>query len=596
MIIDKLHQIERAAGENISRFIPESEHSAKWTMLAFAALLSYCLWWLFRGFEITDEAYYLLQAQQPDATTLYLSAQQWVMGPIWELAKTQTLYRAAGFALLVLSSTFVVGGSLRLWKELYPDVIISAQSRAMAYICTISAALLYGFAINFSPCYNIIASAGAYTAFGAALYAITMRKNVLLYTAFLILSGLAISIEFLAKASAGICTLALIVATIAVFSSSYKLTLYAFCILIISSALGGLGILLANTTIDAAQESLTQGLALFKVVQSETTVGRLLRYTFEYIIHICFMMVIFALPLLMGALYYSRRNPVYVVAGFLILIITFLTGSYIFGVGSNSYYSIIGKYESQIRGLMIVLLGALAFSWTSLEKKWKPITLFIVLFSLPYTVAIGTGNQLFTQVLGSAATWGMLISLFLLASAQSIDLHKKSVSLLCALFVTLISAQVISGGLRSPYNLDGSILDHKNPVTIGSIGTVKVDDGTKTFIADINKAIETCKIPPKSDVFALYNIPGVVLAMDGIAPFSPWINNVEQAEKIMEINEDYAARLKNATLAIQLLEKGDMPKLPPSIGQDFDKNYHLCGEAVYPYRDQTIQIWARKNG
>jgi len=125
-------------------------------LLALAAVLAYCGWALDRGFEITDEAYYLLLAMHPDATQLYISAQQWATSLLWDITGSLTTFRASGFVVLVGSSVVLGLGILRVAADRG-----SWPQRLSVLSVSIICGLLYAITINVSPSYNLLASAGA---------------------------------------------------------------------------------------------------------------------------------------------------------------------------------------------------------------------------------------------------------------------------------------------------------------------------------------------------------------------------------------------------------------------------------------------------
>ena len=54
-------------------------------LLCAFLVTAYCVWTLDRGFEITDEAYYLLLAMHAGSVKLFISAQQWITAGLWQI-------------------------------------------------------------------------------------------------------------------------------------------------------------------------------------------------------------------------------------------------------------------------------------------------------------------------------------------------------------------------------------------------------------------------------------------------------------------------------------------------------------------------------
>lgn len=584
IIIQKIKSLAHWMDKSADGFMPPEKAIWGSILLFFSSLMIYSIWVLDRGFEITDESYYFLLAKNPEAVTLYISAQHWIMSPLWDVTGTIASYRGIGLLILIVSSSLLAYGSITLWKKLSPDFSISTPNKALVYIGSISSALLYGSAINFSPCYNLLASAGSYIGLGMVFMALGTDRNLIVRTAYCFVAGLAISIEFLSKASSGICTLGLLIVAIALFTPSRLQIAAKILVLVLTTFIGMFAIMHANTDYATASHDMRQGLDLFKIVQSESTSDRLIRYFVEYAQYTGQAVFFFIVPIALFILYALQRKTVFLFSGIITLIaMLLLCGNFLGGAD--------GRYIGQIQPLIIILLMVALLSYPVWAGHWQKICFTGLLFALPYTVAVGTGNPIFTQIIASAAPWGAGAAI-LYASASTNDTARKTGLLaLCALLIGLVSLQTITSGLRVPYNLSGSLWKQSNAIQIGDIGTVKVDRGTYEFITDLNKAREECSIQPDNPVLAFYNVPGVVLALHGIAPASQWINNIEQADFVMgRIDTDVK---KSSILTLQL-EGDERPQLPAEIGKSFPNEYRLCGKAVYPYRSQSIEIWERR--
>lgn len=547
-------------------------------------LLAYSFWTLDRGFEITDEAYYLLLAKNPDSVNLYISAQQWIMAPLWNLTGSLSSYRLIGLLLLILSGSFLAKGAIDLLCSISPPDAIPWKPKMLVYICSIASALLYGSTINFSPCYNLIASAAAYIASGAVFLALAKPSIFFHQMGLLTLGGSAIALEFISKASAGICTLGLLSVVCIIYSQNFLRAAYATLILISSSIAVTITIALNNGDYNETLQNIQQGINLFKVVQTEGTIDRILRYIYEYTKYIILIATSFFIPLLCLALYIYKRRVVLLAVGFTALILTLVWGGYFLGGADN-------RYPLQIMSLMLILFATVTLCRHDICKHYKVLIFFLTLFLIPYTVAMGTGNQIFTQVIVSLAPWGVCIALMCLLQ-KGLEHERIATSLLCGLFIMLISVQTVTSSLRSPYHMNGSLWSHSIPIEIGNIGRVRVDSETYNFVTAMLQAKKNCDIQSNDPVLALYNIPGAVLTLSGTAPVSPWINNPQQAAIITaHIKGEAASR---AVLALQLSTTSTLPDLPPRIATKFPEDYNFCGKATYPFHTQEIEVWAPK--
>ena len=75
---------------------------------------------------------------------------------------------------------------------------------------------------------------------------------------------------------------------------------------------------------------------------------------------------------------------------------------------------------------------------------------------------------------------------------------------------------------------------------------------------------------------------------------SPWLYNAAQAEFVLE--RARPADLSAAVLALNLHEwgKGVLPPLPAQLAR-FPIGYSYCGVAIYPFKNQKIEIWQSRD-
>lgn len=556
-------------------------------------VMTYCVWTLNRGFEITDEAYYLLLAMHAGSVKFYISAQQWITAGLWQITGSITMFRATGMALLLASSTLLALGIFSACLR-FGLVVNRFESKSVVIAGSIVGAMLYASTINFSPCYNLLASAGAYAATGMVLLAlnrVSVTYKYVLYT----LTGCALAVEAICKPSAGVSTLALLILWVGIFEHSRFDKIFG-SVAIIFGAVTFAGIaLLVNTTISDAAQAIEQGMQLFRMVQVETVGARLFRYFIDYWAYILITLRAFAIPILMMIVYVTTRRPIFAKISLISLVITLSFGSLDLGLPTismrnaafDSYlFAGFNRYDVQITAIFAMLVIALITSISVWKKNFSTLALFSGLFVLPYTVAIGTGNSIFTQVIDSLAPWGALIAV-LVISGQHHDFNKMIASLVGFCFIGTITLQIITSGFR-PYHLSSLLAKQDQATIVGNLGKMKVDAGTYRFITDLKAASKKCDIAPGDPFIGLYNIPGVSLALQTTPLMTPWLNNREQAEFVIE--RIRSEEFHSAVVAFQMDENGTFPPFPLQLAA-FPLGYRYCGKATYPFMQQRIQIW-----
>ena len=244
------------------------------------------------------------------------------------------------------------------------------------------------------------------------------------------------------------------------------------------------------------------------------------------------------------------------------------------------------RYDVQIVAIFAMLVMALIVSIPIWNKNRSTLALFSGLILLPYSVAIGTGNTLFTQVIDSLAPWGVLIAVLVVARHPE-DLSKMPTSLIGICFIVTIALQIVTSGFR-PYHLSLFLTKQDQTTVVGNLGEVKVDAGTYKFLTEMRAAVNECDIALGAPFIGLYNIPGVAIALQAVPVLTPWLNNRAQAEFVIE--RVRSEGLRSAIVALQMGDNEAIPPLPKQLVA-FPLGYRYCGMATYPYRQQRIQIW-----
>ncbi len=541
-------------------------------------VIAFCIWTLNRGFEITDEAYYLLMAIHPESIKLYISAQQWITGQIWQVTGSLASFRAAGLTLLIISASLLALGALKVLSQSNLKVSKHFAGRSIVLASAIICALLYAETINLSPCYNLLAAAGAYAAAGLTLFALhtplKWRRSGLL-----LLAGVALSIEFVNKPSSGVATLCLMAIWIYLFNKS--LSEKALNIVTTSVALILFTLLLATTqtTIADVQSSISAGLDLFRMVQVEPVGVRLLRYVSEFAGYSLGAVKSHVILIIAVGMYLWTRRAVFIGVTCIFITYTLASGNYLFANAD--------QFVVQMQSALMYFVSGLLVSLSAWKNNRRFIALIVGLCCLPYTVAVGTGNSIFTQIIVSLAPWGVA-----LAVITTLHFDRKSdkimVTILLVGLLLPISLQIISSGFRAPYHMVQPLSKQSHQVLIEGLGTVKVDSETSKFIADLKSATKICNISPGTPYLGLYNIPGVSLALQTVPVSTPWLNNLEQADAVLENLP--ANIIRSSIVAIRINGDGSVPLLPKTLGS-FPANFQFCGAATYPFEKQQVQIW-----
>lgn len=547
-------------------------------VLCCLSLIISVIWSSDRGLEITDEAYYLLSAIHPEQILLYVSAQHWILAPLWSLSESLQGFRLTGAAILLGTSTVLSFGVIWMLEQMTDRKISFLETTGVVAAGAVGA-LLYLATIAPSPSYNLLASAGAYAGAGFTFLAIG-RRNALPLSIFLcLLAGFALAICFVNKPTAGISSALVIWVMLLCLERGSRKWLLTFAGLAGATLTLTLLVIIQPSEVPV-QESFLRGLELFRLVQTEPISSRLIRYAMTLLklmggAYVSFLPCVLAM---IAFLFYPRRWLAVLTLCFLVINI----------IVEKNYSA--GRL-SQLRmmeAIFLLTLFALACGFQAWTSTSRIAVLFVGLIVLPFSVAIGTGNSLFTQIIVSLAPWAIAVAILAMISYGSKPKKLLQSGLAC-LLLTLVTTQVFTSYFRDPYHLLTPISQHTEAVDVGKLGTLKVDLATLDFLADMRRAKERCNIESGAAFLGLFNVPGLALVFEAIPPVSPWLNNAEQVKVVLQYWDPESA--DRVVIALTRKVYSGSKTLPDML--DPSKNgYIFCGASQIPFNQDKIEIWA----
>lgn len=555
------------AGDGVARAI---------VIVSAAAVLIFCLVALDRGFEITDESYYLLLGMHPEAVRLYVSGQQWVMGPLWQVTGSLVSFRAMGLFILVGSSIVLATGTWVAFEE--RGARFSCNDRTLIVFASIVGALLYIATINLSPSYNLLASAGSYLAAGFTLLALYAR-GFGVRVALLMFVGVSLCVAFVSKPSSGVAIFVLLSLWMLLLGRTLREGVHCILASGFLFVISIVALALSQSTPADIQTGLANGVELFRMIQTESIGARLLRYVTDIFGHAGQALLSFWAVFLGVGVYLFTRRPVVIAITLAALAFTLQDGGYLLG-GAD-------QYVIQIKAALVLLLTALAVVAPVWMWDRRLTSLILGLVALPYAIAFGSGNSMFTQIIVSMAPWGALIAA--LTTLVRVERADRTLSLaLLAAFALTLASQIVTSGFRAPYHLAEPLDRQTEPVDVGGLGHFRVDAGTATFLRNLDAAITACGITPGAPFLGLFDIPGVALALRVVPVVTPWLNNAAQAELALALGPPDV--LRSAVVAIRDNPDGSRVALPAALSA-FPAGFEFCGTAIYPFGSQRIEIW-----
>jgi hypothetical protein len=129
---------------------------------------------------------------------------------------------------------------------------------------------------------------------------------------------------------------------------------------------------------------------------------------------------------------------------------------------------------------------------------------------------------------------------------------------------------------------------------VGSPGTaLLLDDENSRFLNETRQLLEAHAFQPGDDVFAFFNMPGLVYAVGGRSPVIPWYFGRIYVGNGVEASYMQAAGADRRQRAF-LITQDDLFRFRDHFHQggiDFPEGYELIGSLVNPNTALPVKIW-----
>ncbi|MDD5463430.1 MAG: hypothetical protein PHG00_17760 [Methylococcales bacterium] len=106
--------------------------------------------------------------------------------------------------------------------------------------------------------------------------------------------------------------------------------------------------------------------------------------------------------------------------------------------------------------------------------------------------------------------------------------------LVCVLFITITTLQVLTNGFRTPYRLYRPLQEQLEAITISPIGTFRVDRETRNSFVRLIQVADSCGIHQREGFLGLYNIPSVALILQVVPLGFPILQDRLSTEPILD--------------------------------------------------------------
>lgn len=600
---------------NYKKTFPFEAISAVLLVLIYLGLIVFAVWASNKGLSITDEGFYLLQAQYPEEVIASATSYYYYSALVFKITGYNIIaFRLFGLFLLSASTSLFCFGFLNILKI---TGLSFSQTRAFRINCLafvgLGMMLYYSSYIQhrLSISYNMLNTVALYSALGLFFCGVGFEKNTgkrrLVSSIAFLLTGACIGISFFCKFPTAI----LLLVMFALLSVTGIVNHYGHTMLLILSGFF-LWLLFHFTIVQTPAEW---------IIFSRNHVF-IKHYAFSYlIIHYCYQFLVLLKASLVG-LYLSY---ILLLSGFALLMVLRKTKIMVFKLKNILLFflvfmlagfelctkvsepgawgvNVIRVYASWLFLLFIaVILNAFYHRNNNklVIKAWRPLLpLCLLLFFPPFAGAIGTAANINIILILHLVPWFglMLVLLMILSGLENSKIIIPAGTLIIGIFV---AAHVLYGAVNPavPYQADG-ILKLTEPTDIGTpVTSLKLDVETSRFYRDIRRVARENGFREGDDLLAFFDMPGIVFAMGGKSPgftwyFSDWYVGTNDAIEAL-LGFVRPERLQKAFV----LQSADNQKLPDleKNGINFPAEYALCGEFLFPGTNNKILLWKPRN-
>jgi hypothetical protein len=585
-----------------------------------------------RGFDLTDEGFYLLSAAHPADVTLWPNAAHWFTSLLFRAANQNVVVlRTLGVAICVLASLFLATAIRVLGRRLG----LLPSGRNVVTACLDGCLVILGGALGYTwflltPAYNgvnawalVAASGGLFCGFGRYDRG---GEGVRVQALCMAAAGVCVGVSLFAKFPTGLSLLGLFLLVIVAWplgaSQRRLVSLGAFG--------GGVVVVVAGFFLlrQSAFEwwaSFRGGLWMLSVLGGGQNLGAFHRYWNEWRTDVIAaaptetwgwlgVIVVCALTLRLAG---AHRTTVRRVAA---------AGAMI-GVGAQAYISATrwwalggAQYFGSITGFCftwVLVAAGLAISRAPGAgdgpgdgKVTRARAIFVLLLLvLPLAGAVGTGHRIYVNMVYVLAPWFAFLALALGVASRSVILNFSGDVLKAALAV-YCAVQIIGGSLTAPYRLDGGLASQVVPTDVGAPATaLRLNPAAALFVRDLRAMAGSCGFRPGDNVLMFFDAPGIVFALGGRSPGIPWYSaaypgsrsvaerslrgvGVEQVERslLIVVPNETLGRIgpPSGRIATEEWLRGLGP-----LGIHYPENYTSCGTLAIPYAwsQQALKMW-----
>ncbi len=579
-------------------------------LLGLTFMLCSVIWGMNKGFELTDESFYLLSYENPALYPTFSSFHT-LLGKVVPFLSVNQIIFFRGLELLTrLSGSIILSFGFWKWIGMQFKETRSVFTLFMfATFASIGALLVYSSNFPQTISYNGLSSFFIVSAVGAIFFALSergaSRRKASAFFIALYFAGFLTGLDFFAKFSSMILLFILSLSWIGLFAQKLRPQALPAYVAGVLSAFVTYFSVFENPKIwfDNFRE------AIF--VQSSST-GH----------GIASVLSMYAKPFL----WYGKYVPLVIIAYWLskryfklaavqngllrtmlvfvapitllVLVTTYYLSSHLY-LGRESFFFL------GLIGLSFLILSSIPTEENSraiFNSSASEICVGLgTLAVLPVIASIGTNSNILIHFASNQAPWFLLIAfLSMLISARLRSPYFTIAILAAALSVSIV--QFVDGYIFHPYNLNSSLTSQTKSVDgLEKLKGIFVDPNLKEFLEQTNSILTAHGFRKGDPLLVLYEMPGVVYALSGLSPGQAWYINWTDSENI---NCHYLKKVSRRPTRLFLIvtetnPPGSLPETMlqslKSVAMEFPQMFEKIGEVKHPqYNESKVFIYSLK--
>jgi hypothetical protein len=212
----------------------------------------------------------------------------------------------------------------------------------------------------------------------------------------------------------------------------------------------------------------------------------------------------------------------------------------------------------------------------------RRLIIILLLGGGTFAAAFGTRNPIYLNLMLALGSWGALLVLAVRFAAARLERPLVGDAALLAI-VTLAAVHVAGGSVTVSYGMNDGLLRQTVATPVGEPPAhLSTDPATSRLIGDLRRQATACGFRVGDDLLAFHNLPGLVFAIGGRSPGLPWFTYDwpgSQGVNERGLESAGADRISRAFI-LQTPDAEPWLRTLAPLGIEFPGRYTYCGSVI----------------